>query len=63
MTLSVIIKKRRKELNLTQKDLADRVGINQSYISQVENGFISPSFNYAIAIAKELNINLDDLKL
>lgn len=63
MELAAIIKKARKDLNLTQKDLADKAGINQSYISQLENGYISPSLSYAMAIAKVLHIKLDDLNL
>ncbi|MCM1334957.1 MAG: helix-turn-helix domain-containing protein [Bacteroides sp.] len=63
MELAAMIKKARKDLNLTQKDLADKVGTNQSYVSQLENGYISPSLSHAMAIAKELHIKLDDLNL
>ena len=33
-----IIKNRRKELKLTQENLAEKVGKKRSYISRVENG-------------------------
>ena len=36
--LSEILKDRRKQLNLSQQELADKVGKKRPYISRVENG-------------------------
>ncbi len=36
--LSQILKSRRKELKISQKELADRIGKQRPYISRVENG-------------------------
>jgi ribosome-binding protein aMBF1 (putative translation factor) len=36
--LSEILRNRRKELNLSQEDLAQRIGKQRPYISRVENG-------------------------
>lgn len=35
----------RNSLNLTQKELAERTGINQADISKIENGTRNPSLN------------------
>jgi transcriptional regulator with XRE-family HTH domain len=32
------LKEARKEVNLTQKDVAERLGVSQSYVSKVESG-------------------------
>ncbi len=50
----------RKEKNLTQKELSELTGIQQSHISRLENGNYNPSIGYlkriAIALDKELHI-------
>ena len=50
----------RTELNLTQQELADRVGIKQSNISRLESGTYNPSLDFLKKIAgglgKELHI-------
>ena len=50
----------RSEQNLTQKELADRVGIKQSNISRLESGQYNPSLDFLKKIAgglgKELHI-------
>lgn len=33
-----LIKEERKQANLTQEQLADKIGANKSYISRIENG-------------------------
>lgn len=57
-----IIAERRKELRMSQQQLADKVHLSKSTISRYESGFIDklPS-NHAIALAKELKIPLDEL--
>jgi len=50
----------RNELNLTQKELADRIGIKQSNISRLESGNYNPSLDFlkkvAQGLGKELHI-------
>lgn len=50
----------RSDLNLTQKELSDKTGIQQSHISRLENGNYNPSIKFlkriAEALGKELHI-------
>ncbi len=47
---SQIILHNRKESHITQKELAERSGIDKSYISRIENGLIQPSFSTFLKI-------------
>ncbi len=38
-----ILQEARKKAKVTQAELAQRIGVNKSYISRVENGLITPS--------------------
>ncbi|MEW6068874.1 MAG: helix-turn-helix domain-containing protein [Nitrospirota bacterium] len=51
------IKNVRIRLGMSQKDLADKIGLTSSFISQVENNQISPSLNSFLQIAETLGIN------
>jgi Predicted transcriptional regulator with C-terminal CBS domains len=50
----------RNELNLTQEELAQKIGIKQSNISRLERGNYNPSINFlkkvAEGLGKELHI-------
>jgi len=50
----------RTEQNLTQKELADKIGIKQSNISRLESGSYNPSLDFlkkvADGLGKELHI-------
>ena len=52
------IKKIRKELHLTQKELAERTGINQADISKLENGTRNPSVNLLKRLAEGMGMAL-----
>jgi transcriptional regulator with XRE-family HTH domain len=58
--------KERNELNLTQKQLAERLGLNQSNISRLESGNYNPSIEFLQKIAeglgKELHIEFREPK-
>ncbi|MDR2648858.1 MAG: helix-turn-helix transcriptional regulator [Clostridiales bacterium] len=47
--------------NLTQQELAERVGISNSTISSIETGYRKPSYDLLVALARELNCTVDDL--
>ena len=51
------MKNARLENNLSQQELADKVGISREYISMIENGERNPSVNIAKKIGDLLNIN------
>ena len=55
------IRKRRKQLNLTQRELARRSGCSQSSISEFENEKSIPSTKSLFRLAWELNISTDYL--
>jgi len=50
------MKKRRKQLGLTQEKLAERCDTDPCYIRQIEIGRRFPSISYIEKIAKALNI-------
>lgn len=52
---------KRKEMGLTQKELADLVGANQIQVSRWENGKHLPTLEQFVVIADTLNSSLDEL--
>jgi transcriptional regulator with XRE-family HTH domain len=58
MKLGEAIKEVRGERELTQKDLAKRVGITQSHLSQLESGNKEPSLSTLERIAEELDLSV-----
>ncbi|WP_139856747.1 helix-turn-helix domain-containing protein [Aequorivita sinensis] len=53
-----IIKSRRKELHMSQEDLADKVGKKRPYISRIENGEDIRLSNFAL-IANALGLSIE----
>lgn len=51
----------RQERGLTLRELAQRLGVSPSMISQIETGRASPSVSTLYAIASELDVSLDEL--
>ena len=56
-----LIKQIRKENNLTQKELADRLGVTYQAVSKWENGKNAPDIGTMQQIGKEFNMNIDDI--
>ena len=54
-----LIEDARKRANLTQEELAERVGSNKSYISRVENGKTEPKVSTFYRIAGALGLSVD----
>ncbi len=52
----VILRDRRKELKITQKELAERVGTARSYIARVEKGETDMQLSSLLRIARALGI-------
>jgi transcriptional regulator with XRE-family HTH domain len=55
------LRERRQQLRLSLRELADRLGVSASLISQIERGLANPSVSTLYAIVAELDISLDDL--
>ena len=55
------IKQHRARLDMTQEDLADRVGVRRQAILAIEKGKYAPSATLAFQIAKELGMRVDEL--
>jgi len=51
----------RMEQDISQIDLAKRVGVTRQTIGMIESGDYNPSLKLCIAICKALNKTLDDL--
>lgn len=55
------IKQHRARLDLTQEDLAARVGVRRQTILAIEKGHFIPSALLAFTIARELGMKVDEL--
>ena len=51
------IREKREHLGISQKELAERCGIAQSTLCDIEQGRSKPSLPVAVKIARELNVN------
>ena len=55
-----IIIQRRKELGITQEDLAYSANVDRTYIGYIENGKQNISISILCKIANVLNLNMKD---
>ena len=58
-TIGKRIKERRKELNLTQLDIKDKVGISAGNISDIERGNRLPAAGTLVQLATVLDCSID----
>lgn len=56
-----IIKARRKEIGLSQEELAKLCGVTRQTINAIENNKYDPTLMLAFSLAKELNLTLEEL--
>ena len=61
MAQNLKIKAARAERDLTQKDLAEAVGVSRQTINAIEKGEYNPTINLCRAICRVLGKTLDDL--
>ena len=61
MNISQNFKAFRKSRNLTQKQLADIIGVSHQMISQIETGFRPPSAKNILDIALALHCTTDEV--
>lgn len=55
------IKQRRKELSLTQQQLADKMNISLNFMGKIEVAFSKPSLDTLIDFANALETTVSDL--
>lgn len=55
------IKRRRKELGLTQQQLADKMDISLNFMGKIEVAFSKPSLDTLIELAEKLETTISDL--
>ncbi|HYE68512.1 MAG TPA: helix-turn-helix transcriptional regulator [Anaerovoracaceae bacterium] len=61
MGRNIQIKVARAQLDMTQKDLAEAVGISRQTMNAIEQGEYNPTIKLCRAICKVLGRTLDDL--
>lgn len=61
MSIGENIKNARKAAGVSQKELAERLGVYQKDISRWENGERTPSLEVFARICKELNASADEI--
>ncbi len=59
--LGLRIKGLRKELDMTQEDLAFKVGVDRSYMGFIERGEKNPTLSRLVEISKTLKVSLSEL--
>ena len=55
------LKEYRAKYNMTQEDLAQRVGVRRETIGNLENGKYNPSLKLAMDIAKVFHVTVEEL--
>ena len=59
--IGTFIKAQRTEFNMTQKDLAQKIGCTDKAISRWETGKGLPDMSFIIPLSKELNVSINEL--
>ena len=54
-------KQARLAKNLSQTELAKRIGVSRQTINMIENGAYNPTIELCIKICRELGVTLNDL--
>ena len=55
------LKAARASFDMSQQELADKVGVSRQTINAIEKGDYNPTINLCIAICKALDKTLDEL--
>lgn len=56
-----MVRKKRKQAELSQEELAEKLGIHRTYMSFIERGIRNPSLLMVFKISRALKIKLPDL--
>ena len=57
MNMGSLIRRHRKERKLTLKSVAEKAGISEGFLSQVENNVNSPSVDTLVRICDSIEVN------
>ena len=60
MSIGTNMKEKRISCGMTQKELAEKVNVDQSMICQIERGTKAPSLPLSLEIAAALNCSIQD---
>jgi transcriptional regulator with XRE-family HTH domain len=60
-TLGSVIRRRRRQLEVTQQEVARRVGVRANYIGYLERDMRRPSTNVLVKLAKVLDLDREEL--
>lgn len=55
------IREKRKELKLSQEELAKKCGVSRQTINAIENDKYDPTLTLAFSLARELHVTVDEL--
>ena len=55
------LREERDRVQISQRELARRIGLSASMISQIESGMSKPSVSTLYAIVTELGVSVDDI--
>ncbi|MBW4623551.1 MAG: helix-turn-helix domain-containing protein [Cyanosarcina radialis HA8281-LM2] len=55
------VRRRRRELDLSQEELAERAELHRTYISSIERGRMNPALENVEKLAKGLDISISAL--
>ena len=58
---ATLVRARRKEVGLTQQQLADAVGVSRQTVLSLESGDYAPSVYLALAVARTLDTTVESL--
>lgn len=58
--IGYIIRQKRIERGMSQKELGRRIGYSNTYLSRIENGYEMPSLTAMIVICRILGLSMDE---
>ena len=61
MNLKDNLKKIRKDNNLSQEDLAEKLGVSRQSVSKWEQGIAYPEMDKVLQLCKMFNLNIDEI--